>query len=152
MRAMSSFLILPTKRSSSKNRSSSSSCLERINSSGSRSLVSRRCKYQAAMPSDISSSTSPVSQLPESITTDGMILSCREQSEATSTGPLLKLSECERGKLFSNAPRRQCSKQLSPSAIARHEGESLSSSTPTKAANDPLRAFSSEYHDRLRPF
>src|SRR5215217_8012360 len=150
---MSSFRILPANRSSSKNRSSSSFCFERISSSGSTSFVSRRCRYQAAIPSDISSSTSPLSQVPESTTSDCMILSCNEQSEATSTGPLLKLSEWERGKLLSNVPRRQCSKQASPSAIACHEGESGSrfSSIPIKAANDPVRAFSSEYHDKLRP-
>src|SRR5215510_14844777 len=83
-----------------------------------------------------------------------MLTSCKEESEATSTGAELKLSERERGKLFRRVPRRQCNRHASPKAIACHEGESAlrSSSTPTKAANDPARAFSSAYHDKVRPF
>src|SRR5437764_13918145 len=101
----------------------------------------------------MSNSTSPSSQTPASVTTACIILSCSDESDASSTGPLLKPSESERGKLFNNIPRLQCNKQASPSAIAFHQGEpvSRSSSTPPKAAKDPLRAFSSEYPATLSP-
>src|SRR5215207_4173201 len=154
MIATSSFLILPAIRSSSKNRLNSSSHFASKSFCVQPSPFSRRCKYHEATASDISNNTSPLSKLPESITIDGMLLSCRDESEATSIGAVLKLSERERGKLLISAPPRQCSRQASPSAIAFQEGKSelRSSSTPTKAANDPARAFSSEYHERFRPF
>src|SRR6185369_1834845 len=152
--ARSSFLILPASRSSSKNCFSSSSSFVSNNSFGSRSPFSKRSRNQQAIASESNSSTSRLSQFPESITTDFMLVSCIDASEATSTGALLKLSGRERGKLFNKLPLRQCSKHESPSAIAFHEGDSAlkSSSTPTRAANEPVRAFSSEYHDRFRPF
>ena len=75
-----------------------------------------------AAPSDISNSTSPFSQPPESITTDCIVLSCNAAFDATSIGDELKLSERESGKLFKSAPPRQCSRHVSPSAIAFHEG------------------------------
>src|SRR5262249_15813093 len=117
-------------------------------------LFSKRCKHHDAAASDINSSTSPFSQLPESITADGIVLSCKAAFDATSTGAEVKLSERESGKLFNSAPPRQCSRHVSPSATDFHDGLAVlsSSSTPTKAANDPVRAFSSEYHDRVRPF
>src|SRR5215211_6536804 len=151
--ARSSFRILPACRSSSKNRRSSSSSFA-VKKSASKSPFSNRRKHQAAAASDISNSTSPFSQLPESTTTDCIVLSCNAEFDATSTGAELKLSDRESGKLFNSAPPRQCSRHASPSAIACHEGVSVlkSSSTPTKAANDPVRAFSSEYHDMVRPF
>src|SRR5688500_345287 len=150
--ARSSFLILPANRSSSKNRFNSSSHF--VSKRSSELPFSRRCKYHEATASDINNNTSPLSQLPESITTDGMLPSCRDESEATSIGAVLKLSERERGKPLISVPRRQCSRQASPNAIAFQEGKSKLrfSSTPTKAANDPARAFSSEYHERFRPF
>src|SRR6185437_2681028 len=151
MMARSSFLILPACRSSSKNRFNSSS-VRAVKKSASKSPFSKRCKHHDAAASDINNSTSPFSQLPDSITTDGIVLSCNFAFEATSTGVELKSSERVSGKLFNSSAPRQCSRHESPSAIAFHEGPSRSSSTPTKAANDPLRAFSSEYHDRVRPF
>src|ERR1041385_3918969 len=153
MMARSSFLILPACRSSSKNRCNSSSVFA-VRKSASKSPFSKRCKHHDAAASDIINSTSPFSQLPESITADCIALSCKAHFEATSTGAELKLSDRESGKLFNSAPSRQCSRHASPSAIACHVGVSVlrSSSTPTKAAKDPLRAFSSEYHDRVRPF
>src|SRR5215218_9036737 len=153
MMAMSSFLILPACRSPSKNRRNSSSSFP-LKKLGSKSPFSKRCKHHAATPSDIRSRTSSFSQLPESTTTACIVLSCNVTFDATSIGFELKLSERESGKLFSNSPPRQCSRHVSPSAIPFHDGVLLlrSSSTPTKAANDPPRAFSSEYHDRVRPF
>src|SRR5215204_671963 len=151
--AMSSFLILPANRSASKNSFSSFSGLARKSSGVFESSFSRLCKYHEAAASDIKNKTSPFSQLPESITTDRMLLSCKQEFEATNTGAVLKLSERESGKAFSNAPPRLCIRQVSPRAIACHDGASdlRSNSIPAKAANEPIRAFSSEYHDRVRP-
>src|SRR5690349_7361825 len=69
-------------------------------------------------------------------------------------GALLKLAEFESGRLLMSGPLRQCSRQASPSAIAFQLGASVrkSSSTPTKAANDPVRAFSSAYHESVSCF
>src|SRR6185295_2341907 len=151
--ARSSFRILPVCRSPSKKRRSSSSSFL-VKKSASKSPFSKRCKHHDAAASDISNSTSSLSQLPESTTTDCIVLSCNAAFDATSIGVELKLSERESGKLFKSSPPRQCSRHASPSAIPLHDGVLLlrSSSTPTNAANDPVRAFSSEYHDRVRPF
>src|ERR1043166_431277 len=152
--ARSSFRILPANRSSSKNSISSLSGRVKKQFSITRSSFSKHCKYQDATASDINNSTSPLSQFPESITTDFMLLSCSAEFEATRIGALLKLSDLASGKLFTSTLPRRCNRQASPKAIAFHEGNSLfrSSSTPTKAANDPVRAFVSAYHDRFRPF
>src|SRR6185503_1616142 len=121
--ARSSFLILPASRSSSKSRFSSWSSFVFKSSFGSRSPFSKRSRNQQAIASESNSSTSPLLQFPESITTDVMLVSCIDASEATSTGALLKFSGRERGKLFNKLPLRQYSKHESPSAIAFHEGE-----------------------------
>src|SRR5215217_7357644 len=152
--ARSSFLILPAIRSWSKNSPSSLSGRVKKQSSAARSSFSKHFKYHDAAASDININTSPLSQLPESITTDFMLFSCSAQFEATRIGALLKLSDRASGKLLTSMSPRRCSRQVSPKATAFHEGNSLlrSNSTPTKAANDPVRAFASAYHDRLRPF
>src|ERR1041385_676890 len=152
--ARSSFLILPANRSSSKNSINSSSGRVKKQFSAARSSFSKHCKYQDATASDISNKTSPLSQLPVSITTDFMLLSCSAQFEATRIGAFVKLSERASGKLLTSTSPRRCSRQVSPKAIAFQQGDSFfrSNSTPTKAANDPVRAFASAYHDKFRPF
>src|SRR5215213_9439958 len=111
--ARSSFRILPACRSPS---------TFPVKKSASKSPFSKRCKHHDAAASDASNSTSLFSQTPESTIADDIVLSRNAAFDATSIGVELKLSERESGRLFKSAAPRQCSRHVSPSAIACHDG------------------------------
>src|SRR5262249_45427695 len=151
--ATSSSDIRPCERSSEiSSRSSVSRPFFNSTSKLERACSSAR-KYQHAIASDSIKSTSSFFSDPLPLTTLSTANPCSLDRDGTSSGVALNCSDFAKGSEVTTELSRQCTRHESPSAIACQLGAGASSAscTPTKAAKEPVRAFSSEYHESRKP-